>query len=277
MTHEPAVADHYTHGSLVDALRRGVEAAGLTLDTVTAADLAPADEFHIGGRQATLAFIEQLGFGPDDHLLDVGCGIGGPARCFAEAVGCRVTGVDLTEEYIEAATALSEWVGLADRLAFHHGSALDLPLEDGALDGAYMIHVGMNIPDKASLFAEVARAVRPGGTFGVYDVMRTGGGDLAYPVPWAGTAATSFLDTPADYKAALAASGFEVIAERDRRDYAEAFFGAIKANSAKAGGPPPLGLHIVMGADTATKVANMIGNIEAGRIAPIEIVARRVN
>lgn len=281
MSHEPAVADHYTHGALIDALRRAVEATGLSPDTLTAADLAPADEFHIGGRQATLAFIDRLGFGPGDHLLDIGCGIGGPARCFADTVGCRVTGIDLTPDYVEAAATLSGWVGLGDRLDFRQGSALALPFEDAAFDGAYMLHVGMNIADKAALFAEVARAVKPGGTFGLFDIMRTGDGALAYPVPWARDAATSFVETPARYRVALEGAGFEIVAERDRRAFALSVFAALKANAAKAAkgtkaGPPPLGLHIVMGADAPAKVANMIANVEAGRMAPVEIVARRL-
>lgn len=275
MTDEPAVADHYTHGALIDAIRAALAAAGLSPDRLTVADLAPIDEFHMGGRPATLALAKQLGLGPGDHLLDVGCGIGGPARCLADALGCRVTGIDLTEEYVAAAAVLSDWVGLADRVAFRQGSALALPFDDGAFDGATMIHVGMNVADKAALFAEVARGLRPGGVFGVYDVMRAGDEEVHYPVPWASSAATSFLDTPAGYRAALDAAGFAVVAESDRSDFARDVFAALKAKVAETGGPPPLGLHVIMGPEAPAKTANMIANVEAGRIAPVELIARR--
>jgi SAM-dependent methyltransferase len=275
MTDEPAVADHYTHGALIDAIRAALAAAGRSPDRLTVADLAPIDEFHMGGRPATLALAKQLGLGPGDHLLDVGCGIGGPARCLAEALGCRVTGIDLTEEYVAAAAVLSGWVGLADRVAFRQGSALALPFDDGAFDGATMIHVGMNVADKAALFAEVARVLRPGGVFGVYDVMRAGDEDVHYPVPWASSAETSFLDTREGYRAALDAAGFAVVAESDRSGFARDVFAALKAKVAKTGGPPPLGLHVIMGAEAPAKTTNMIANVEAGRIAPVELIARR--
>ena len=138
-----------------------------------------------------------------------------------------------------------------------------------------MLHVGMNITDKPGLVREVARVLKPGGLFGVYDVMRTGPSELAFPVPWAVTPELSAVGTPDAYKAALRAGGFEISAERSRREFALEFFRSLRAHMAQAGGPPPLGLHLVMGPDASTKIANMIANVEAGSIAPVEIIARR--
>ena len=121
------------------------------------------DEFHIGGRTATDDLMKQLHLADDHRVLDVGSGLGCGARFVAIRYGCRVTGIDLTEEYVETARALSRWTKLDALLSFHHGSALDMPFADGEFDRAYMLHVGMNIPDKAALFAEVARVLRPGG------------------------------------------------------------------------------------------------------------------
>lgn len=274
MTDTVKVAAHYAHGSLVDAISAALAKMGKSTDAVTIDDLGPADEFHIGGREATLDFIGQLGLSADDAVLDVGCGLGGPARVVADRFGCRVTGIDLTPDYISAALAMSGWVGLSGHVAFDEGSALDLPYADGSFEGAYMLHVGMNIADKARLAREVARVLAPGGVFGVYDVMLTDDADLVYPVPWAATPETSAVATPDGYKAALMAAGFEIVAERNRRGFALDFFHKMRARAEAAGGPPPLGLHIVMGPDAPTKIANMIANIEAGRIAPVEIVAR---
>jgi SAM-dependent methyltransferase len=150
-----------------------------------------------------------------------------------------------------------------------------MPFDDMSFDGAYMLHVGMNIEDKEKLASEVARVLRPGSSFGIYDVMRTGPGDLSYPVPWASTADLSAVAEPELYRKALQDAGFTVVAERNRRDFALAFFAELRAKTAASGGPPALGLHVLMGKSTPEKVGNMIDNISNGHIAPIELIARK--
>jgi len=274
MSTETTVERHYTHGSLEAAIREALGAAGKDLTKLAPADLAPVDEFHIGGRQATKHFAETLGVTPGLTLLDIGCGIGGASRFFASEYGATVTGVDLTEEYIAVAEAMSGWVGLADRVSYRQASGLELPFPDGAFDIACLLHVGMNIADKTRLFAEAARVVKPGGRFGVFDVMRIGEGPLAFPVPWAADEVTSFLASPADYRGAMEAAGLSVLAENARRDFALAFFNEVRARVGQDG-PPPLGLHILMGEDAALKFANMTRNIEDGLIAPVEMVGEK--
>ena len=271
---EQSVARHYTHGSLEAAVFQAVAASGIGLDRLTPADLAPVDEFHIGGRQATIDFAAQLDLRPDMHLLDIGCGLGGASRYFAHDRGCRVTGIDLTEEFVRVAETLSRRVGLANRVAYRQANALALPFPAGSFDGAYMLHVGMNIDAKAAMFAEIRRLLKPGAVFGIYDVMRTGDGALTFPVPWAATGETSFLETPAGYRRLLEGAGFVVRMERGRRDFAIKFFAQMRAHAGQSGGPPPLGLHILMGGDGPQKVANMIDNLQRGLIAPTEIVGQ---
>lgn len=275
MSIERSVAQHYTHGALEQAILSALMASGTNLDDLRPSDLAPVDEFHIGGRRATADFAEQLDVRRGMRLLDIGCGLGGASRYFAHEHGCRVTGIDLTEEYVRVADSLARRVGLGALISYRLGSALSLPFAAGTFDGAYMLHVGMNIEDKSRLFAEVRRALKPQGVFGIYDVMRESDGELKYPVPWASSAETSFVATAAAYRRLLAAAGFEVIWERSRREFAIEFFRQMRAQAAP-GGPPPLGLHILMGASSPEKVANMIGNLERGLIAPTEIVCRAV-
>ncbi len=275
MSGDEAVAGHYTHGSLLAAIGEALETLGKTPETVSTDDLAPVDEFHIGGRQASEHFLSQLPLDTEAQVLDVGCGLGGASRFTASRFGCRVTGIDLTAEYVETGQTLSSWVGLEDRIALHQGSALEMPFGDAGFDAAYMMHVGMNIADKARLFAEVYRVLKPGGSFGVYDVMRTGEGALTFPVPWATTDETSAVATPEAYRQGLEAAGFEVAAERNRRDFALDFFAELSAKIAAAGGPPPLGLHILMGETRTEKIENMVENISADRIAPVELIARK--
>lgn len=269
---EERVARHYTHGGLEQAISEALAASGADLARLTPADLAPVDEFHIGGRQATAEFAQQLEVAPEASLLDIGCGLGGASRYFAHQHGCRVTGVDLTAEYVAVAAALAARVGLSGMVSYQQGSALALPFATATFDGVYMLHVGMNIEDKGVVFAETRRVLKRGGVFGIYDVMREGEGDLDFPVPWATTAESSFVSSAAVYRRLLEAAGFDVRKERSRREFALEFFRQLRARTANADGPPPLGLHILMGTTTPQKVANMIDNLQRGLIAPTEIV-----
>ena len=207
------------------------------------------------------------------RVLDVGCGIGGASRYFAQERGWRLDGIDLTPEYVEVAGSLSRRVGLADAISYHKASASALPFPAATFDGAYMLHVGMNIADKRTTFAEIRRTLKRGGVFVIYDVMRESDGEFAYPVPWSSEPATNFIDTAESYKQLLRAAGFAVEKERSRGDFAREFFKQMRARMA-AGGPQPPGLQIVMGATAPQKVANMIGMLERGVLAPTELFTR---
>lgn len=268
---EEEVARHYAHGSLEEAILNALAASGKDANRLSPKDLAPVDEFHIGGQQATIAFAQQFGARAGMRLLDIGCGLGGAARYFASEHGCQVTGIELSGEYVAVANALAARVGLDKQVFCHQGSALDLPFAAASFDGAYMFHVGMNIEDKARLFREVRRVLVPSGVVGIYDVMRVAAGDLHYPVPWASSAEASFVVDAASYRSLLVAADFEVSKERSRRDFALEVFAQMRARGAAAA-PAPLGLHIVMGASAGQKVKNMMGDIGAGLIAPIEII-----
>ena len=273
-TTEQDVARHYTHGALEDAILGGLAALGQAAAADAVEQLAAVDEFHIGGREATAEIADRLRLQPGLRVLDVGCGIGGAARFLASRYGCRVTGIDLTAEYVDVGNRLNGRLGLADRIDLRVASATEMPFEDASFDRAVLLHVGMNIPDKRGLFAEIQRVLAPGGILAAYDVMRTGAGALLYPVPWARTEATSFVEAPGEYRSAIEAAGLAIVSERNRREFALAFFQRMKARAAQ-GGPPPLGLHIMMVEDAPAKVANMIANLERALIAPVEMIARR--
>lgn len=180
MLREDNVSENYSHGRLLDAIQEGINRLGKSVESVTVDDLGPVDEFHIGGRVATEHFLGRLGFTSQSHILDVGCGLGGTARFLADRYAARVTGIDLTREYVDTGNVLCSWVQLNDRVTLHCGSALNMPFDSGTFDGACMLHVGMNIGEKVALFTEVARVLRPGGYFGIYDIMRHQDGKLAY-------------------------------------------------------------------------------------------------
>ena len=200
-------------------------------------------------------------------MLDVGCGIGGPARTLARTLGCRVTGVDLTDAFVETAAALSRLVG-ATGTTFQTADATGLPFDDGAFDAATLIHVGMNIPDKPALLRELARVTRVGGPVAVYDIMRVGEGELRFPLPWATSPATSHLASPEAYAAAMRSGG---LTPEPLTDRSPLVWGALAKTSAV---PPQVHLGHLMGEAWPTMFANLRAALEAGVVAPVELVGR---
>ena len=275
MTNPTAIATHYSRNGLLDAIETGLNSLGNCVDTVTIDDLAAVDEFHIGGRQASIDFFEQLNFNAAHHLLDVGCGLGGAARFVAGRYQSKVTGIDLTPDYVATGNVLCNWVNLQERVTLQEGSALAISAANETFDGGYMMHVGMNIGDKAALAAELYRVLKPGATFGIYDIMCMAGGELPYPMPWATTDATSYVEPSEHYKTVFQHAGFTVVSERNRRDFALDFFRALRERTAQSDGPPPLGLHLLMAESTAPKLQNMIGQLTAGTIAPVELIVNK--
>lgn len=268
---ETGVSRHYASYDVLSRIRAGLAEMGHDPDRISPELLKPVDEFHIGGAEATDALLRKVNIQPNTDVLDIGSGIGGAARMISARYHCRVTGVDLTPHFVETARALSAMSGMAERVRFEVGSATALPLDDASFDLALLLHVGMNVPDKAALFTEARRVLRDGGTFAVYEVMRTGEGDLSFPVPWAETPDLSALATPDAYRAAAEAAGFALVAEENRWEVALEFFARLQAQ-ASSGAPPPLGLHNLMGPTVKEKVANMIGGLRAGIIAPVQMI-----
>ncbi len=272
---ETHVAEHYD----VEGLRETIlQIAEDDLGRLQSDILEAIDEFHLGGAAATARLIDGMGLGQGSRLLDVGCGIGGPARRAARLLDARVTGLDLTEGFVALAEELSDRIGEGGQTEFQQGSVLDMPFEDGEFDAAMMLHVGMNIADKPRLFAEVARVLRPGGVFAVYDVMRTSETRPQYPLPWAPSPSLSFVDTAQSYRAAAMAAGLEVVKEIDRHAEAEAFLDQMRAIAMErqaAGQPPAPGVGMVMGADAPQKLANIGQAIRAHHLSAIEIHFRK--
>src|ERR1700751_4405758 len=211
MADDQRISGHYSSGSLMARLRAALAAEGIDPDRPTVEQLAPFDHFHGRGLEATQQAANLVAATPADHILDVGSGIGGPARYFATRFGCRVTGIDLTAEFCDVARVLARAVRLADRIAFEQGNALAMPFADAAFDGAYSMNVSMNIADKAGLYGEIRRVLKPGAWFVLAEVTQGPAGPPTYPTPWARTAETSFLSTPGETHAALAAAGFTVV------------------------------------------------------------------
>lgn len=259
---------------LVEAIGSALDAAGVDRSTLRPADLAPIDEFHIRGRAASLEIVKALDLTAGSHVLDLGSGLGGPARTLAELTGCTVTGVDLTPEFCQVATALSQWTGLSDRTSFHVGDATATRLPDAAVDAALTVHVAMNISDKPALYAEAFRVLRPGGRFVVYDVLQGEGGEVRYPVPWADDPSTSFLATADDMRDLLSAAGFDVISEVDSSDESLAWFQQMRAR-VERDGPPPVTFAAFLGERFGQMAANQVANLAERRIRTVMFTCSR--
>jgi len=267
------VAQYYTHGALEKAILEALRAAGKNPDQLGLDDLEPFDEFHAGGREATVEFGSQMELGRGSYVLDVGSGVGGPARYFARSLGWRVTGIDLTKEFVEVATSLSKRSGMDGSVSFQQANALATPFQSGAFDGAYTIHVAMNIEDKASLFREVRRVLKPGGRFGIFDIMREAAGSLTFPLPWASTNDTSFVESASTYRELLQDAGFQIEKERNRRAFTVEFFEKMRARMAANGGKPPaLGLHLIVGKEWPQRIQNFASDFGRGLVSPVEII-----
>ncbi len=258
MNIEKEVAEHYADNSLAQKI---LDELG-NPETLTIEDLLPHDEFHIGGRRATEHFMALLGFKAGSNILDVGCGIGGAARYMASVFGARVTGVDLTPEFIEAARTLTQKTNIEQKPVFEVGSALSLPFEDAMFDGACTLHAAMNIKDKAIFYSEVYRVLKPGAVFGIYDILAGEGTDeFAFPAPWAATKETSFLVAPDEMQGMLTAAGFEVLHKDSRRDFARGVLRArLEKNEPKT---------------RKEKSINLYNNVENNLCAPWEIICRK--
>lgn len=269
-----AVDSHYSRSDLGEAILAAVVAAGKDPDVLTIEDLAPVDQFHIGGKAATLEHARLAGLKPGLRVLDVGGGLGGPARTLAQEFGCMVEVLDLTEEYCRVGQVLTARTGLADHVSFRHGNALDMPFADGTFDLVWTQHSSMNIADKERLYHEISRVLRPGGCLALHEIMAGPVTPIHFPVPWARDPAISFLRPPADVRALLLDLGFREQAWMDRTADALAFFQSLAA-TAPPSGPHPLGLHLLLGTDFPTMVQNQVRNLQEQRITVIQGVFER--
>ena len=265
---------HYARSDLGNVILAALERAGKDVNRLTPEDLAPVDEFHIRGRAATLELARAAGVDSTKRVLDVGSGVGGTSRCLAREFGCRVTGVDLTDEYCRAAEMLSARIGLAELVDYRQGDATHLPFPDRSFDIVWSEHVAMNIPDKPKLYREMYRVLKPGGTLAIYDILAGPSGPVLFPVPWARTSESSFLATPDELRDVLEESGFTVAAWTDTTDVARAWFVSL-AERIRKEGLPPLGFHVLLGTDFQVMAQNQRKNLEEGRIVLAQVVAKK--
>lgn len=264
---------HYGSRNLVDTIRAALRAGDIgTHPTID--DLAPLDQFHTGGRTATRQLADRAGLHAGQSVLDIGGGLGGPARTLASVYGCAVTVLDLTEAYCEAGADLTALTGLADRVTFRHGNALEMPFASGSFDVVWTQHATMNIDDKERLYAEAYRVLRLGGRLAFHEIMAGPVQPIRFPVPWARDPALSFLRPAEAVRSLLAAAGFVEVAWEDvtawSRDWVR-----MRSERPAPDPPSPLGIHLLLGPDLREMSANSLRNLDERRVAIVRAVFDR--
>lgn len=268
------VQTHYGGGGdLAHEIARKLEAAGNNLEELKPGDLSTVDEFHIGGRKATLELGCQMKLSSDSCVLDMGSGLGGPARTLAEEYGCHVTGIDLTQAFCDAAIQMSQWVNLGDKVTFQQGDVTNLSFEDDDFDASMTIHVGMNVPAKDKMYSEARRVTKPGGIFAVYDVLKGEGGDLLFPVPWAREPSISYLEDRAGMEALLTNAGFEITQTDDSTEASHEWFKEMLFRLSESG-PPPVTFQSFLGDDYPEMVRNQVRNLSERRIRTVTFICK---
>jgi len=269
------VTAHYARDDLLERLRASLVDDGVDPDHPTIEALAHYDHFHGRGLEATTEIADRLRIAPAHHLLDIGSGLGGPARYFAQRFGCRVTGIDLTEAFCEVARRLTRLLTLEDRVDFVHGDALAMPFVDARYDGAYSMNVSMNIKDKDRLYREAGRVLKPGAWLVFSELLRGPGPEPDYPTPWARSAETSFLATLEDTQRALQGAGFELTATRVTREESLAFGAHSRAMVERGEKPPHRAVQLVHPEIARVAAANTARGVADGRLIPVELFARK--
>ena len=276
MSDTRAIASHYTSGDLLARLEARLREDGFDPARPTAEALAPYDHFHGRGLEATEDMAGMLQVAETDHVLDIGSGLGGPARYVATRFGCRVSGIDLTAEFCDVARHLTALLGLEERVSISRGDALAMPFDDAMFDGAYSMNVSMNIADKRALYREIHRVLKPGAWLMLSEAAQGPGGEPAFPTPWARTASSSFLATEAETRANLESCGFAIESLRDTTEAALAYGARSRALVETGGKPPHRAVSLIHGALAEDAAANSARALKERRAVPIELLCRKV-
>jgi SAM-dependent methyltransferase len=265
------IHNYYSPNDLYNKIIEGLDKLGKDLSKITLDDLQPVDEFHIRGNVATQELIKLANFTPEMHILDLGCGVGGSTRRLSQQTGCHVTGIDLSDEFIDVAERLTELLNMPEHVKFVAASALELPFDDNYFDGAWSIQMNMNIEDKTGLLRELFRVLKPGARVVFYEVCGNINAPVYFPVPWAQDCSMSFLVPPEAFRDLITNAGFNIKVWNDKTDLAQQAF-AHMTEPQNNPTLPTLGVHMLVGNDILNKAYNLRRNLDEERVSLLETV-----
>jgi SAM-dependent methyltransferase len=275
MSDTQSVQEHYEFGDMPARIEKALDEAGLGSGPIEWSKLATLDQFHVRGLAATKELAEGLGLAGGERVLDVGSGLGGPARYLAAVHGCRVTGIELTPTFVKIADRLSHRTGLSELVNFVQGDALELPFPPNSFDHAWTQHVAMNVLDKERLYRGVHRVLKNGGRLAIYDVVKGEVEPVIYPIPCASAASISFIVLPEEMTQALCAAGFREVSRADTTDLASAWFAELAIAQQVPALLSPLNLARALGPEQRPMAANMARNIKERRIRLMQMIVQK--
>ncbi len=266
------VRQQYGTALLQECVDRALQRAGLGQGTLNWLDLVPLDQFHVGGLSATRELAKVLNLEAGSAVLDIGCGLGGPARFLAATYRCRVTGIDLSQPFIDVATMLTKRCGLNESIRYHQADALNLPFADASFTHAWTQHVAMNFADRTRFYSEARRVLKPGGLLAIYDVISGDGRPLIFPVPWAQRGEMSYLLTMDTMRKVLETAGFLEVSWTDKTEPAMTWFAEVQTRLSPSA---PLSITVVMGPQFLEMSKNLGQNLQDGRVRLVQAVFSR--
>ena len=258
------IENHYLKEGLYEDIISRLKQQGVNLEQVKRSDISSVDEFHVRGSEVSKELATKIKL-RDVTVLDVGCGLGGPCRMLADEYDCQTTGIDLSHEYIRTAKKLSKLVKLDAQTTFVQGDATSLPFENNSFDVVWTQHVQMNIPNKAALYSEISRVLKPGGNFIYYDIFKKNEGEINYPMPWASSEDLSFLFKEKQMHDILTQYGLKQKHSTDETIPGIEYKNSL-LNKIKKFGPPTMGLNVLMGASTKDKIVNAFAHFKSGEL-----------
>jgi SAM-dependent methyltransferase len=274
MTDAKSIAGHWSRKGLYELIVSTLRKTSKGLEGLSVEDLAPVDHYHARGLPATVELADRMPIRSGHRLVDIGSGLGGPARYIAGRFGCHVSGIDITPSFVETANRLTALLRMEGQVTFELGDGQKLPFPDASFDGGYSQHVTMNVKDRRAFFGEAWRVLKPGAFFALTEHGLGPKGDPLFPVPWSEDGSGSYLIPPSETRTIMESAGFEAFeVEEPGAKYAAGYSKAIE--QAEKGLLPPLGLHLLLGENALEKTRNSARNIQEGRTQPFQVICRK--
>ena len=274
MINSKSIENFWTRGDIFSRVQHAMSEAGLINKELNIEDLFPIDQYHARGIAATVDLGKRMPISKNQKIIDIGCGLGGPARYYAKEFKCFITGIDITPSFIEIGNEFNKLTSMSDNIKLLVGNGEILDFKNETFDGAYSQHVTMNISDRKKFFSEAFRVLKKDSFFAFTEHGLGPEGNPIFPLPWADSSEMSFLLPPETTISILKDIGFSDIKIIETADkYISGYEKLIGLKSAKK--KPVLGIHVIGGESMKQRSTNSMQSIKENRTLPFEIVCKK--